>query len=127
MMVAGIGFRAGASWQDIVALVTLATKNVSLSPDDLRGLATLDQKAAEAGFIEAADRLKLRAIAIRPDVLRGMADGVCTHSPRVQALHGVGSVAEASALAAAGPGARLLLGRIASERVTCALAQGALS
>lgn len=127
MMVAGIGFRAGASWQDIVTLVTLATKNVSLSPDDLRGLATLDQKAAEAGFIEAADRLKLRAIAVGPEVLRGMADGVRTHSPRVQALHGVGSVAEAAALAAAGPGARLLLSRIASERVTCALAQGALS
>ena len=96
-------------------------------PDDLRGLATLDQKAAEAGFIEAADRLKLRAIAVGPEVLRGMADGVRTHSPRVQALHGVGSVAEAAALAAAGPGARLLLSRIASERVTCALAQGALS
>ena len=127
MMVAGIGFRAGASWQDIVALVTLATKKVSLSPDDLRGLATLDRKAAEAGFIEAADHLKLRAIAIEPEVLRGMADGVRTHSPRVQALYGVGSVAEASALAAAGPGARLLLSRIASERVTCALAQGALS
>jgi cobalt-precorrin 5A hydrolase len=127
MRVAGIGFRAGASWQDIVALITLATKKVSLSPDDLCGLATLDRKAAEAGFIEAADHLRLRAIAIEPEVLRGMADGVRTHSPRVQALYGVGSVAEASALAAAGPGARLLLTRIATERVTCALAQGALS
>jgi cobalt-precorrin 5A hydrolase len=53
-----------------------------------------------------------------------MAAGILTHSPRIQALHGVGSIAEASALAAAGKNARLLLSRIASPRVTCALAQG---
>jgi cobalt-precorrin 5A hydrolase len=39
------------------------------------------------------------------------------------ALMGVPSVAEAAALAAAGPSARLLAARIALGPVTCALAQ----
>jgi cobalt-precorrin 5A hydrolase len=127
MIVAGIGLRTGASWQEIVALITLATQNASLSLGDLGGLATLNTRATEAGFIGAAEHLKLRAIAIAPETLRAASAGVRTHSSRVQALYGVGSVAEASALAAAGADSRLLLCRIASERVTCALAQGGSS
>jgi cobalt-precorrin 5A hydrolase len=45
----------------------------------------------------------------------------------VLARHGVGSLAEAAALAAAGPEAALILPRIAAPRATCALAgSGAL-
>jgi cobalt-precorrin 5A hydrolase len=40
------------------------------------------------------------------------------------AAYGVGSVAEAAALACAGPDARLLVPRIASARATCAIARG---
>jgi cobalt-precorrin 5A hydrolase len=43
-------------------------------------------------------------------------------SPRVLALTGVPSVAEAAALAAGGPKARLLFPRIVVGPVTCALA-----
>jgi cobalt-precorrin 5A hydrolase len=46
-----------------------------------------------------------------------------THSRRVAQLTGVGSVAEAAALAAAGPKARLLVPRIVVGDVTCALAE----
>jgi cobalt-precorrin 5A hydrolase len=55
------------------------------------------------------------------------AEGVTTQSPRVQALRGVGSVAEAAALAAAGPGARLLGPRAVSAcgTATAALAEAA--
>jgi cobalt-precorrin 5A hydrolase len=48
---------------------------------------------------------------------------VRTQSARSLAAHGVGSVAEAAALAAAGPGATLVLERVASTFVTCALAR----
>jgi cobalt-precorrin 5A hydrolase len=54
--------------------------------------------------------------------LDGVADRVVTHSSRVQALKGVPSIAEASALVAAGRNARLLGGRVAANRVTCAIA-----
>jgi cobalt-precorrin 5A hydrolase len=45
-----------------------------------------------------------------------------TRSERVLAMTGVPSVSEAAALAAAGPGARLLAPRVAVGPATCALA-----
>jgi cobalt-precorrin 5A hydrolase len=127
MIVAGIGLRAGASWQEIVELVSFAAASAALSLDDLDRLATLDTRATEAGFIDAAQHLKLSTIAIPAEAMVAVAGAVRTHSPRVESLHGIGSIAEASALAAAGRDARLLLRRIASARVTCALAQGGVS
>jgi cobalt-precorrin 5A hydrolase len=124
MIVAGIGLRAGASWQDVVELISLAVRTAALSLDDLDRLATLDARANEEGFTTAARHLKLPAIGVPAEAMRAVAPSVRTHSSRVEALHGVGSIAEASALAAAGKDARLLLRRIASTRVTCALAQG---
>jgi cobalt-precorrin 5A hydrolase len=47
---------------------------------------------------------------------------VVTRSERVLALMGVPSVAEAAALAAAGPASRLLGSRVAVGPATCALA-----
>ena len=51
--------------------------------------------------------------------------GCVTRSAAAERVVGVGSVAEGSALAAAGPGGTLLLPRIASARATCALAEAA--
>jgi cobalt-precorrin 5A hydrolase len=50
-----------------------------------------------------------------------------TRSTRSMAAMNVHSVAEAAALAAAGPNARLLAPRIAVGPVTCALAEGDIS
>jgi cobalt-precorrin 5A hydrolase len=49
-------------------------------------------------------------------------DRVETHSERVAALAGVGSVAEAAALAAAGPASKLIVPRLIVGAATCALA-----
>ena len=48
-----------------------------------------------------------------------------THSPRVQAMFGVGSVAEAAALVGAGPGSRLARAARRDAVAACALAQRA--
>jgi cobalt-precorrin 5A hydrolase len=48
-----------------------------------------------------------------------------TRSERVVALTGLGSVAEAAALAGAGPVSRLVQPRIASANATCAIAVSA--
>jgi cobalt-precorrin 5A hydrolase len=53
-----------------------------------------------------------------------VADQVLTRSLRVQAIKGVPSIAEASALVAAGLNARLLGARVAANKVTCAIAVG---
>ena len=54
--------------------------------------------------------------------LRAANDRTETRSERVLALTGVPSVAEAAALAAAGPSARLIGPRIVMGAATCALA-----
>jgi len=56
------------------------------------------------------------------DALRGQADRVRTAAPRAQAEFDVPSVAEAAALAGAGPGSVLLVTRIAEGGATCAIA-----
>jgi hypothetical protein len=50
------------------------------------------------------------------------AGGLATHSRRIVGLKGVGSVAEAAALAAGGVDARLILPRVIVGPATCALA-----
>jgi cobalt-precorrin 5A hydrolase len=73
---------------------------------------------------ELAEALVLPFIPLAPEALAGVPTP--THSPASLAAYGTGSVAEASALVAAGAGACLLSPRhISPDRLaTCALAQG---
>jgi cobalt-precorrin 5A hydrolase len=123
MIVAGVGFRQSATADEIVALVEQAVARAGLLDGALTQIATIDALAALPAFGEAAHRLAVSAIAIDDAALSTAAPRVSTHSARSLAAHGVGSVAEAAALAAGGPEARLILERIASGSVTCALAQ----
>lgn len=100
MRVAGIGFRRDAKLTSLKAALAAA------GIDGLTALATVEAKADAPALQALADTLGLpiRSIAT-VDLAR---QGVLTHSPRVTAFWGTGSLAEAAALAAAGPGARLL-------------------
>ena len=86
-------------------------------------LAIPDFKAAEAGPREAARQLGVALILIDAPALAAAQPRCVTRSSRVEQITGFASVAEASALAAAGPGGRLLRARIAGPRATCALAE----
>lgn len=95
MIVAGFGFRSG---------VTLAALQDALAraggADGVTHLATLASKAEGLGPLGVA--LGLPVVGVADAALRDQP--TLTQSGRVQALKGVGSVAEAAALAAAGPG-----------------------
>ncbi len=123
MIVAGVGFRRGVEADQIVALVEQALKLASLAPDALGSLATVEALAGLPAFAEAARRLDSAATPVAEPDLSAAAPRVRTQSARSIAAHGVGSVAEAAALGAAGPGAELILERIASSSATCALAR----
>ena len=98
MIVAGFGFRAGATLDALHDALKRAG-----GPEGVTHLATL---AAKAPGLEPLGRsLGLPVLALPPDHLKDQP--TLTRSARVQALHGTGSVAEAAALAAAGPGAQL--------------------
>lgn len=71
---------------------------------------------------EASQRLGLPLVGISINALEQAAAGVTQRSARVFAATGVPSVAEAAALAGAGPGATLLIARRAAGGATCAVA-----
>jgi cobalt-precorrin 5A hydrolase len=87
-------------------------------------LAVPDFRRAEPGIGKAAAALGLPIVWIARDALKGEQGRCLTRSARAQAEVGLSCVAEAAALAGAGPGSRLVLPRIARGGVTCAVAQG---
>ena len=122
MIVAGIGCKRGTMSEDIVSLIHAALASFGIPSEKLDAIATETSKADERGIADAARLLSVRLVRCSLSDLDQIADKVTTRSSRVQALKGVPSIAEASALVAAGRNARLLGARVAAEKVTCAIA-----
>ncbi|TCM16135.1 cobalt-precorrin 5A hydrolase [Novosphingobium sp. PhB165] len=121
MIVAGFGFRSGANVLALCSAYQLARENAP----PITHLATLADKAD--GLAELANLLSLPVIAIAPEHLVGV--HTMTASAASQVARGLGSVAEACALAALREHQPRLLTRrqISRDRMaTCAIAQGAL-
>jgi cobalt-precorrin 5A hydrolase len=121
-LVAGIGFRHATPATEIEALIRKGLATAGFAADRLRALATAEDRAGEAVFRAVADGLGCTAIGLSPDALRAVDARVATRSARMEAERGIGSLAEAAALAASGGGA-LILPRIASASATLALAR----
>jgi cobalt-precorrin 5A hydrolase len=120
-VIAGIGFRRDCPAADILAVIREASERVGRPID---ALAVPEFKADEGGVQDAAKSLALPLLRIDRAALR-RAQGRClTRSDYSRQATGFASVAEACALAGAGPDARLILPRIAGPRATCALAEG---
>ena len=122
MIVAGIGCRAGAPARDIEAALAAALAQVRLSPSALDISATSSAKSSEPGIVAASAARRARLIAVPQAELAAAGARVVTRSARVLAVTGVPSLAEAAALAAAGPDARLVVARVVVGSATCALA-----
>jgi cobalt-precorrin 5A hydrolase len=122
MMVAGVGCRRGTSAAEIEVVIAAALARVGLAGHRVDVLATAEFKGDESGIAAAAAARGVPLMLIaQADLER--AGGRATNSRRVAQLMGVGSVAEAAALAAGGPDARLVVPRIAIGPATCALAR----
>jgi cobalt-precorrin 5A hydrolase len=117
MIVAGIGCSAGATGAEIGALVALVAQGRGLD-----ALACLEMRAGQLRAV--AQELGLPLLLLAGPALRGVATP--SHSARIMADYGTGSVAEACALLAAGTGARIITARQISDarQATCALAEG---
>ncbi len=121
----GLGYQNGVQVEMIMAAIraTLALPEAAPSRGQTVRLFTLASKAQDVALLEAARQLDLRLEGLDAAELRRFAAGVRHHSPRIEALYGVGSVAEAAALAGAGQGSRLVVPRHTHGGVTSALAQ----
>jgi cobalt-precorrin 5A hydrolase len=123
MIVAGVGFRRNVDADEIVTLVERALARAAVARDALDQLATVEALATLFAFTEAARRLAVAPVSVAEQALIAAAPRGSTRSARSMAAYGVGSVAEAAALAAGGPQSKLILERIASASATCALAR----
>ncbi|UDL94986.1 cobalamin biosynthesis protein [Lichenihabitans sp. PAMC28606] len=119
----GVGCRAGCADDAITRLVeqALAALPARYAACGM-ALYTIEDKRHEAGLVKAAEHLGLTLAFLSRDLLQAAMPGVATRSPAADVRFGVASVSEASALAGAGPGATLLVKRIAAEGATCAIA-----
>ena len=123
MIVAGIGCRRGAGADDIEAAIRAALDRAGIEAADLKAIATGSAKASEPGIAATAATLGLTIMPIAEAELKAAGARVQTRSDRVLALTGVPSLAEAAALAAAGPSSRLIASRLVVGAATCALAR----
>ncbi len=130
MIAAGFGFSSRASADEFATALDEALRVTGIGADRIGALATLDDKADAEAFRHFAET---HAIAIAP-VSQGRAaafNAFCeTASARSETETGLPSVAECTALAtvaSAGGSSepKLLLARIVSGHVTCALAGSA--
>jgi cobalt-precorrin 5A hydrolase len=122
MIVAGIGCKAGTSAREIEAAIGAALSQAGVASAALGLIATSTAKANEAGLAAAASDRGLKIMFVPQVDLEAASSRTLTRSDRVLAATGVPSLSETAALAAAGPGARLLAPRIVVGPATCALA-----
>ncbi len=119
VIVAGFGFRAAAAPESLADALDRAGGAIAAV-----ALATPEDKAQASTFVHFAEALGLPVRAI--DAATLARQDTQTQSGASMAARGTGSVAEAAALAGAGPGARLVAPRVISSdgMAACALAEG---
>jgi cobalt-precorrin 5A hydrolase len=122
MIVAGVGCRRGALAPDIEAAIRAALARANIATDALDAIATIEAKSAEAGIHATAQKLGVAVVIVAENDFKAASDRTQTFSERVFAQTGAPSVAEAAALAAAGPAAQLIGPRLVMGSATCALA-----
>jgi cobalt-precorrin 5A hydrolase len=119
MRVAGIGFRQGVGIAALREALDAAGGHHGLT-----ALATISDKAATGALVSLAGELGLPIRTVPADRVGGVE--TVTRSERIAASFGVGSLAEAVALVAAGRNARLVSSRVVSQdrTATAAIAEG---
>ena len=105
----GMGCERGTSQELIARLVDQELDRLGLAPEAIAGMASIDRKSDEQAFLALAQARGWAQQWMPAATLNAIA--VPNPSDAVAAEMGTASVAEASALIAAGPGARLLLNK----------------
>lgn len=114
----GVGCRSGAAADEIAALVRATLAECA---GDATQIYTLDEKAAQENLREAAVELALPLVGLSAAALRAESARLTQRSDAAEKRFGLPSVAEAAALAGAGPGAKLLALKKSAAAV-CAVA-----
>ena len=116
----GVGCERGTNPQEVADLVESTLKSKNLSIQSVAGFASINLKEDEPAISSLCNVRYFTAAELNvysPDLK--------TPSDYVMAEVGTPGVAEAAALALAGPGAELIVAKTKSKRATCAVARSA--
>jgi cobalt-precorrin 5A hydrolase len=127
VIVAGLGSRREISAEQVDAAIDAALTHSHLRGHQLDLIAVPALKGTEPGIQAAAAARGIVLRLITQELLEVANPRTLTRSTHSMAAMNVHSVAEAAALAGAGPNARLIAPRISVGPVTCALAEGEIT
>ena len=119
----GVGCERGVESEELIALVEATLARHRLAPGALACVVSLDLKAAEPAVHALAARLGVPARFVPAAVLEAETPRLANPSDEVFRAVGCHGVAEAAALAAAGPEGELVVAKTRSQRCTCAIAR----
>lgn len=119
----GLGCERGTSATEVVALAEQALRSCSLGPAALVMVASLDTRADEPAIQALARHFSVPFRTFDPATLKAETWRLANPSEIVFRHTGCHGVAEASALAAAGPDGRLVVPKVKSARATAAIAE----
>ena len=123
VLTVGVGCERGASPDEAIELVKSALAGANLSAQSVACITSLELKADEPAVHVVADALGVLARFFDAPTLEAETPRLLNPSDLVFRETGCHGVAEASALAAAGPDSRLIVPKIKSSRATCAIAR----
>jgi cobalt-precorrin 5A hydrolase len=121
MIAIGVGCRKACASAAIIELVQRALADCQSVKGDRR-LFSLVDKSEEPGLRGAAEALGYDLVFLSHEALAAAAPRILKRSAGAERRFGLPSVAEAAALAGAGPDSELMAPRLAAKGATCAIA-----
>ncbi|MBM3523580.1 MAG: hypothetical protein FJX57_11540, partial [Alphaproteobacteria bacterium] len=118
VLVLGVGCERGAAPEEVVAFARAVLAEAGLAEGAIAGVASIDIKMDEAAVHALAGALDVPVRFFTAAELAREEARLATPSDYVKATVGVAGVAEAAALAAAGPDSRLVLAKRIGPRAT---------
>ncbi|MGZ9722673.1 cobalamin biosynthesis protein [Rhizobium miluonense] len=119
----GLGCERGADWNEVRALAERAFHEVGIGSEQVLAVVSIDTRMEEPAIIEVAAHFRLPLRFFEAAELERETPRLKNPSELVFARVGCHGVAEAAALAAAGPDAELVLPKIKSGFATAAIAR----
>ena len=119
----GVGCSRGCSPDELIALVLKTLADHGRSHFEIAGIYSIDVKADEAAIHALGRKLNAPVGFFPADILEAQTPRLANPSPIVFAEVGSHGVAEAAALAAAGPSATLEIEKHKSKNATCAASE----
>lgn len=119
----GIGYQRGVPGADILALAVRCCEGAGISPGAVAAVSSLDRKAADGILAALGRHFDCEIRCFSPAELEAETPRLKNPSEIVFREIGCHGVAEAAALAAAGPQAELVVPKTTLGGVTCAIAR----